>query len=151
MNNLKQNQYKLAEEIIQIVGEYYEVDLYENTNRREISQARVTAVYLVKNYTKIISLEYLSKKFNRVHSTYVTLLKRLKEQLPFDKQRRNEIKELKLIIQTTSNYLEKSSKDRIIIQILNKLNALNNIQLKHFMKQTEDYLENFEVIFEEVK
>ena len=151
MLELKQNQYKLTEEIIQIVSDYYEVNLYEDTNRREISQARVTAVYLVRKLTTIVSLEYLSRKFNRVHSTYVTLLKRLNEQLPYDKQRRNELKELELIIKTTSKYKEKSSKDKIIIQVLTKLDTMNITQLKHFLKQTEDYLENLSVEYELIK
>lgn len=151
MNNLKQNNIKLIDEIINLVQDYYDVNIFEDTNSPTVSSPRMNAVYLIRKFTTNVTLDYIAKKFNRKHSNMSTMLKRLTESLPFDKKRENDLKRLELIIQTSSEYYSRNEKDDLIVKTLNKLNTMSKQQVKHFLKQTEDYLENFEVIFEEVK
>ena len=151
MKELKHNNKELLNEIIQIVSDYYEVDLYENTNRPSVSSPRMNAIYLIRKYTTNLTLEVIAKKFNRKHSNLSVMLKRLEESLPFDRQRKRELNELDLLIKTTSKYIQKTDKDKLIIQALNRLQAMNKIQLKHFLEQSEDFLDKMLVEYEIIK
>lgn len=77
MKELKHNNKELLNEITQIVSDYYEVDLYENTNRPSVSSPRINAIYLIRKYTANLTLEVIAKKFNRKHSNLSVMLKRL--------------------------------------------------------------------------
>jgi hypothetical protein len=151
MKELKHNNKELLNEIIQIVSDYYEVDLYENTNRPSVSSPRMNAIYLIRKYTTNLTLEVIAKKFNRKHSNLSVMLKRLEESLPFDRQRKRELNELDLLIKTTSKYIQKTDKDKLIIQALNRLQAMNKIQLKHFLEESEDFLDKMLVEYEIIK
>ena len=151
MKELKHNNKELLNEITQIVSYYYEVDLYENTNKPSVSSPRMNAIYLIRKYTTNLTLEFIAKKFNRKHSNLSVMLKKLEESLPFDKQRKRELNELDLLIKTTSKYIQKTDKDQLIIQALNRLQAMNKIQLKHFLEQSEDFLDKMLVEYEIIK
>lgn len=151
MKELKRNKIKLMHEIIDLVSDYYEVDLFENTNSPSISRPRMNSIYLIRKFTNNgLSLDYIAKHFNRGHSNLSVQLRNLEESLPFDRERRNELKELNLIITTSAVYYDRSDKDKLIIQSLNRLQLMNKTQLKHFISETEDYLESIQVEFEEV-
>lgn len=149
MNKLNKNNNELANEIIKIVSEYYGVNIKENTNARIISESRVNAVWLIRKYTRV-PLQKIGKKLNRGHSNFSVLLKRLDECLPFQKQRQRDLKELDLIIQTTAKSYIRSEKDKLILTALDRLNLMNKQQLKHFLEETENYLESIKVEFAEV-
>jgi hypothetical protein len=151
MKELKKNNKELLKEITQIVSDYYEVDLHENTNKPSVSSPRMNAIYLIRKYTTNITLSVIAKEFNRKHSNLSVMLKRLEESLPFDKQRRREIKELDLLIQTTSKYIKRTEKDDLIIKALDRLNSMNKIQLKHFLEESEDFLDKMLVEYEIIK
>ncbi len=152
MKELKRNKIKLMHEIIDLVSDYYEVNLREDTNKPLVSRPRMNAIYLIRKFTnKGLSLEYIAKYFSRGHSLLSIQLRKLTEELPFDKERANEIKELETIIRTTSLYYDRSDKDKLIIQSLNRLQLMNKTQLKHFISESEDYLESIKVEFEEVR
>lgn len=151
MKELKKNNKELLKEITQIVSDYYEVDLYENTNKPSVSSPRMNAIYLIRKYTTNITLSVIAKEFNRKHSNLSVMLKRLEESLPFDKQRRRELKELDLLIQTTSKYIKRTEKDDLIIKALDRLNSMNKIQLKHFLEESEDFLDKMLVEYDIIK
>lgn len=71
--------------------------------------------------------------------------------MPFDRQRKRELNELDLLIKTTSKYVQKTDKDKLIIQALNRLQAMNKIQLKHFLEESEDFLDKMLVEYEIIK
>jgi hypothetical protein len=146
----KLTQQELAKEIIDIVGEYYGVNLYEDTNRSIVARPRTTAIYLIEKHAPRVSLTFLGGLLNRGYSNFSILLSRLKEQLPYDKQRRAEINELDLIIQVSAINKEQTLKDKLVIESLNILNEMKAPQLKHFLKQATNFIEEIKVTYDEV-
>ena len=147
----KQTQQKLAVEIIDIVSEYYNVDLTEDTNSPSVSKPRTTAVYLTKKHAPRVSLEYLGELLGRGHSNFVIQTQRLEDELPYDKQRRKEINELDLIIQVSAVNKKQLLKDSLIIDALNRLNDMNTLHIKNFLEQLNDYLEEINVEYDVIK
>lgn len=145
LNNVN-NEKKFAKEIIKIVGDYFGVDLYEDTNRHEISIPRYISVYLVREHTKKVSFEYLGGLFNRKHSGLQISVKKLKESLPYDKQRRTELKQLNSLITLSEGYGNSLAKNNLIHDTVVFLNDLNSSQVEQFYQIFSNYkVNNLEV------
>lgn len=143
---------ELANEIIRIVCDYYDVDVFEQTHRHEISIPRYISVYLIREFTKNVSYDYLGKLFNRDHSGFVTSVSKFKDSLYFDKVRKAEVEDLNTLIKLSKYYSKNILKKRFMLNILNFLDTLNVSQIEMFYNSlTSVKSKNIEVIYEEVK
>lgn len=131
LNNVESER-KIAKEIIKTVSEYYNTDLTEDTRRREVSVPRYISVYLVREYTKKVTYDYIGMLFNRDHSGFVTSVKRLKEQIPFDSELRRDLKEIKSLIELSEWYNGSKLKTNLIYESIIHLNTLTESEIKDF-------------------
>ena len=143
MNKLiqKEKEEKIVNEIIKVVEEFYDTNLYLDTNLRKVARPRHIAVYLIKEYTKYISYEYLGKKFNRGHSNFSISVRKFKDSLPFDPQSKREIEELKFIIDNTCSSINYTLKLAMIRKTLKVLDTLNTEQVKEILINTKKLAE----------
>ena len=146
MNNKAQNillnlanEKNFTEEITKVVSDYYGVNLYEDTHRRDISNARHVCVYLIKEHTKKISYQYLGDKFGRGSSALILSVNKLIENLEFDKQRQKELEELNNLITLCDGYGNSKSKRGLINDAVILLNDLNPAQIAQFYNIFNNY------------
>lgn len=148
LNNLV-NEKNFADEIIQIVGDFYDVNLFEDTNRPEISVPRCVAIYLVKEYTNKLSYDYLARLFNRKAPNFIITVRKLKDSLPYDKYKRKELKQLNSLITLSKGYGNSVAKNSLIHDTVILLNELNQSQVEQFYDIFNNYkVNNLEVVGE---
>jgi len=135
---IKSNEIKTMNEIIQIVSDYYGVDLYEDTNRSMISRPRNICVYLIREMTKTIPLTFIAKQFNRTHSNFVTSNRRLVEEMQVDRNLRKQIETLKMVIKTDSKHYKTIGNDKMRLEIYSMLNRFNIEKLKTIRETIEN-------------
>tara|TARA_R110000772_G_C13310212_1_gene439949 strand:- start:2158 stop:2634 length:477 start_codon:yes stop_codon:yes gene_type:complete len=147
----KAKEQDFAKEIINIVQEYYDVNIFEDTNRHEVSIPRYISVYLVKKHTKKVTYAYLGKMFNRNESGLILSVNKFKESVQYDKERTNEVSDLDSLIKLSKGYGDSIIKNQLIKDTVSLLNDLNEPQIKRFFDIFSNYKQNnLEVISEEV-
>ena len=69
------------ESIIDIIQEEFNIDIRENTKKREHSDLRAIYYYLAQKYCGFNTLDYIAQKVNRKHSNAYQMTERLVERL----------------------------------------------------------------------
>lgn len=134
---IRTNDVQIMKEITEVVSDYYDVDLTEDTNRIDISKPRNICVHFIRKYTQSLSMEYIASKFNRGYSNFITQNKRLKQELEFNETLRSEINTLDLIIQSESKGIKTTLDDKVRLDIYTLLNRFDTQQLYTIKKSVE--------------
>lgn len=83
---------KYHEVIIKEVGVFLGLNpivIKGNSKKREVFEARIISMYLIKNYNKNLTLEAVGKMFNRDHTSVIYSIKQLENFLDTDPTFRN--------------------------------------------------------------
>ena len=116
--NIRENEKKLVDEIIQIVSSYFDVDVTEDTRKRDVSEPRAITAYLIDHFTECTIQEHISTVLNRRRSNLSISISKINDRLDFDRVLKNSVEDLKSIIIKKSFYLKRTNESRILREIL---------------------------------
>lgn len=117
--NPKELEKELTNEIIEIVSDYYNVDLTEDSKKRKVSNPRAITGFLISEYTKGISQEFIASKLKRKRSNFSIMIDRIRDSIPFDKELKRDIDTLRIIIIRKSKYLKQSEEKNVLRDVYN--------------------------------
>lgn len=123
----------IIEDVIEVVSNYYQVDITEDTKARHISTPRAVASYLIREFIPMISYEVIAKYLKRKRTNTYLMTKKIKESMPFDKKLREEITEIRNTILNESENINKTEtikEIRNINKIIHKLSIGELLVLK---------------------
>ena len=120
---------ELASFIIKAVGMYYKLEKeyhLKKTRAREIVQARQMSMYMIRKYTDM-SLKQVAALFNQDHATVIHGVTKINDYCSYDKNTRNEKKDIEFIIRYRAEAIEKNAdwRKEYFFLDLNKMYSLN--------------------------
>jgi hypothetical protein len=131
---IKNTEVKLMHEIIELISDYYGVDIKENTNKRIVSTPRNICVYLIREMTNL-PVQLIAEQFNRGASNFFNTNLRLVDEMQVNKSLKRQVESLKMVIKTDAKHYNTIGNDKIRLDIYKMLNRFNAEKLKS-IKQT---------------
>ena len=116
---------ELTKEIISIVSKFYNVDVTEDSKRREVSTPRTITALMIKKLAPNVDEEYIAKQLNRKRSNINIMVNKMIDIIPFDKPLRKEINEVEMNIIAKSKLLEHNKLQQLFQEVYNKIYDLS--------------------------
>ncbi len=146
---LKEKQKILAQEIIEICVDYYNVNLLKNTRKKEYVEARQMAIYLVRDFCDVLTYYQIRDIFNKHHANIIYSEKKISDLIDVDRKTRNDYSTLVEIIERRTNYKNMSyharlKRNRKIQTFTSKLYSLDQNEIDDLDELVNNYLKSLE-------